>query len=39
MDMLDEEDIYDDLIDHVEYQAQDDGGEAGALGPNLIVEP
>jgi hypothetical protein len=38
MDTLDKEEIYDDLVDHVEHQAQNDGGEAGALGPDLIAE-
>ena len=39
MDTLDKEEIYDNLVDHVEHEAQDDGGEAGALGPDLIAEP
>ena len=38
MDTLNKEEIYDDLVDDVEYQAQDDGGEAGALGPDFIAE-
>ena len=38
MDTLDKEEVNDDLVDHIKYQAQDDGGEACLWCSDLIAK-